>query len=137
MRKANSPKAAQMNSKKIIGKEFYPFSAVDKGKPENPQNLEVQKKGSRKRNKKSNYIGTPGFGKATKALRCQNEEKQPKRKIVKQPKRNSVKSSNQQGGCRKRQKMDAIKVFPTTQVNRDLFKVLPTTQVNKDLFSNY
>ena len=123
MRKANTPNAAQMNNKKIIGKQFYPCSAVDKGKPENPQNLEVQKRGSRKRkrNRKSDCIGTPGFGKVTQALPCQNEEKQPKRKRVKQSKRNRVKSSNQQGRRRKKQKMDAIKVFPTTQVNMDLF----------------
>ena len=96
MRNSNTPYEDQMNNKKIMGKQFYPCSAVDKGAPETPQNLEVQKRGSRKRNRHSNSIGTRGFEKVTTAVPFQNEKKQPKRKRVKQSKRKRVKSSNQQ-----------------------------------------
>ena len=52
---------------------------------------------------------------------CQMEEKQPKRKAVKQPRHNRMKSSNQLGRRRKRPKMDEIPIFPTNQVNMEIF----------------
>ena len=90
MKNSDTPYEDQMimNNKKIIGKQFYRCSTVDKEVPEIPQNLEEQKRGSRK--------STRGLEMVTTAVPFQNKEKQPKRKRVKQSKRKRVKSSNQQ-----------------------------------------
>jgi hypothetical protein len=68
------------------------------------------------KNKNTRIIGKQFYS-------CQMEEKQPKRKTVKQPRRNRVKSSNHLGRRGKRPKMDEIRVFPTNQVNMELFSI--------------